>query len=336
MRGVLVGCGWIAPAHLRAWAEIDGVEIAAVADLNPRRAEELASRFGVTRVFADAAKAMEEVRPDFMDIAAGPGAHPDLVDLGVEAGCHVLCQKPLAVTLPAAERIVAAERRSKTVVAVNEMWKWLPAYRVIAEMVRGGLLGTIRRARFKVACNLMLPEADGGPPMRLRDGGQTAFRTQLRVLLFDFGMHPIDLLRSLLGCRAEVIAASVSRVSPALAGDDGAFVALRFESGAVAEIDLDWSRPGPRARDTIDDETLMIEGTVGSVAVRGARTITWYPVKGAGWTRTVRGDRRLLAFKGSQQDFVDAVRSGTAPASPPSEHVENLRIALAAYAMAGW
>src|SRR5579859_1478748 len=336
LRGVLVGCGWIAPSHLRAWSVLADVRIEALVDIDQHRAEALRHEFGVDRVFSEAGAALAAVRPDFIDIATGPDSHAALTELGVTSGCHVLCQKPLAFDLADAERIVRAERESGTLVAVNEMWKWLPAYREICRLVREGILGAIREARFQVATNLLLPELDGSAPERLRAGGQMAFREQHEVLLVDYGMHPLDLLRTLLGRNAVVTAATVSRVSPALKGDDGSVVMLRFASGATATVELDWSRPGPRAGDTIEDETLVIAGSEGVLASIAARTVTWYPRTGEGWTRTFDGDRRQAAFIGSQGDFVQAVRDRRPPASPPSDHIENLRLALTAYAMAGW
>src|SRR5438034_206368 len=127
-RGVLVGCGYIAPSHLQAWSRLP-VSIEAVCDTDLDRARALAAEHGVPAVFATLTEALAAVAPDLVDVAAGPEAHPDLVEEAVGAGCHVLCQKPLANDLAGAERIVAAAGRGP-VVAVNEMWKHLPGYAI--------------------------------------------------------------------------------------------------------------------------------------------------------------------------------------------------------------
>src|SRR6266700_5414563 len=197
LRGVLVGCGYIAPSHMKAWSRLP-VAIEAVCDPNVARARAFAAHHGVPAAFASLGEALRAVEPDFVDVAAGPEAHPDLVEEAVAAGCHVLCQKPLANDLPGAERIVAAAARGR-VVAVNEMWKHLPGYAIAREFLATGAAGEIRGARVRQVANLMLTQEDGSPPRRLQPGGQVAFATIPRVLLFDFGVHLVDLVRALFG-----------------------------------------------------------------------------------------------------------------------------------------
>src|SRR6266700_1713117 len=269
LRGVLVGCGYIAPSHMRAWSRLP-VAIEAVCDPDVARA----------RAFA-----------------AGHG-------------------------LPAAER--------GRVVAVNEMWKHLPGYAIAREFLATGAAGEIRGARVRQVANLMLTQEDGSPPRRLQPGGQVAFATIPRVLLFDFGVHLVDLVRALFG-PASLVAGHVGRLSPHLAGDDGAWVHLRFQPGFDCTIDLDWSAPGPPTAETIDVETLAVAGSEGILTVEGARTVRWLPTGRPGWCRVAEGDRREAAFLASQRNFVDAIEDGTPLVSPPADHIENLRIMLDCY-----
>ncbi len=328
LRGVLVGCGYIAPSHMKAWSRLP-VAIEAVCDPNVARARAFAAHHGVPAAFASLGEALRAVEPDFVDVAAGPEAHPDLVEEAVAAGCHVLCQKPLANDLPGAERIVAAAARGR-VVAVNEMWKHLPGYAIAREFLATGAAGEIRGARVRQVANLMLTQEDGSPPRRLQPGGQVAFATIPRVLLFDFGVHLVDLVRALFG-PASLVAGHVGRLSPHLAGDDGAWVHLRFQPGFDCTIDLDWSAPGPPTAETIDVETLAVAGSEGILTVEGARTVRWLPTGRPGWCRVAEGDRRGAAFLASQRNFVDAIEDGTPLVSPPADHIENLRIVLDCY-----
>lgn len=328
LRGVLVGCGWIAPSHMKAWGRLP-VTIEAVCDTNVARASAFAGGHQVAHAFATLAEALEVVRPDFVDVAAGPEAHPDLVEEAVAAGCHVLCQKPLATDMAGAERIVAAAGRGP-VVAVNEMWKHLPGYAIAREFVATGALGEIRAARLRQVANLMLTQEDGSPPARLQPGGQVAFATTPRVLLFDFGVHLVDLARALFG-RATLVAGHVGRLSPHLVGDDGAWLHLRFGPGFDCTIDLDWSAPGPPVAETIDVETLAVAGSEGVLTVEGARTVRWLPTGHPGWCRVADGDRREAAFLASHGNFLDAIQHGAPVFSPPADHIENLRIVLDCY-----
>jgi predicted dehydrogenase len=313
---------------MKAWRRLP-VSIEAVCDADLERARAFAAAHRVPAAFGALSDALAAVAADFVDVAAGPEAHPDLVEQAVAAGCHVLCQKPLATDLAGAERIVAAAGRGR-VVAVNEMWKHLPGYAIAREFLATGAAGELRGARIRQVANVMLTQEDGSPPRRLQAGGQVAFATIPRVLLFDFGVHLVDLARALFGA-ASLVDADVGRLSPHLRGDDGAWVRLRFAPGFDCTIDLDWCAPGPPTPETIDVETLVVAGSRGMLTVEAARTVRWLPTGRPGWVRVAEGDRREAAFEASHRNFVDAIERGTRLDSPPADHLENLRIVLDCY-----
>jgi predicted dehydrogenase len=334
LRGLLVGCGNIASSHMNAWRRLDSVRIEAVCDLDHQRARRLARNFGLRRTYTDLSQALASVRPHFVDLATGPTDRLEIVTQAIASGCHVLCQKPLATTLEAARNITNIAASTDRVVAVNEMWKWLPGYALAREVVSSGAVGQVRMIRLRHACNLLLPRSDGGVPERLEPHRQPYFAVIPQLILFDFGVHCIDLLRSMFG-PAKVIVSAVSNLSPFVRGEDAAFVKLRFDSGPLAELFLDWSMPGEPHADPIDSESLAIAGSGGLLTVEGARIVRWFPTNGIGWMRVSQGDRREQAFLASQRDFIEAIQKGSAPASPPSDHLENLRIVFQAYKLAG-
>ena len=99
MRAALIGAGQIARQHLACLEGLPGVEIAAVCDLSPAAAECAAQRHGATAWFTDYATMLREVRPDVVHMTTPPTSHYKLSVDALEAGAHVIVEKPITTTL---------------------------------------------------------------------------------------------------------------------------------------------------------------------------------------------------------------------------------------------
>ncbi|MGH9615416.1 MAG: Gfo/Idh/MocA family protein [Acidobacteriaceae bacterium] len=115
----IIGCGKIADAHVEEIRKIPSVHLAAVCDLDPIMAEQLACRFAVPQWYSDSAKMLEVEKPDVLHITTPPQSHLPLTRQAVAAGCHVYLEKPVAPRHCDAEAIVAAVRASNCKLAVN-------------------------------------------------------------------------------------------------------------------------------------------------------------------------------------------------------------------------
>ena len=98
MRGALIGCGFFAQNHLNAWRDMkaEGVELVAVCDIDPAKAEAAAAAFGIPRHYTDAAALFAAEPLDFVDIATRMETHQDLVQLAVAHKVRTIVQKPFA------------------------------------------------------------------------------------------------------------------------------------------------------------------------------------------------------------------------------------------------
>ena len=119
-KAAIVGAGFISSRrHLPAWARLrHDVSIAAVCDLNRPQAETVARKFGVAAAYDDVAQMLETERPDFVDVCTPPESHADIAVAALQAGAHVLIEKPLAMQVDECERIIAVEQESKGRVTV--------------------------------------------------------------------------------------------------------------------------------------------------------------------------------------------------------------------------
>src|SRR5512142_730175 len=108
----LFGAGFMGGTHGRAYPHIPGVEVAAILDQDIKRAESLAAEIGGKPV-SDPQAIVDDPSIDVIDICLPTPFHPEQAICGLEAGKHVIIEKPLALTLPAADAIVAAARKSE-------------------------------------------------------------------------------------------------------------------------------------------------------------------------------------------------------------------------------
>src|SRR2546423_15435705 len=106
----IIGTGHIARQHLACLRELPGVRIAAVCDLSRAMAESAAERFGVPAWFTDSRRMLEEVKPDVVHVTTPPTSHFRLASDALDAGAHVLVEKPITVTFGEAQALVEKAR----------------------------------------------------------------------------------------------------------------------------------------------------------------------------------------------------------------------------------
>ena len=105
IRIALAGCGRISRNHFDAIAKIDGLELAAVCDIIPERAREAADRYGVPW-FESVDEMLASVRCDAVALCTPSGLHPKNGIVAARAGKHVICEKPMAISLEGADALV--------------------------------------------------------------------------------------------------------------------------------------------------------------------------------------------------------------------------------------
>ncbi|MEM9696001.1 MAG: Gfo/Idh/MocA family oxidoreductase [Myxococcota bacterium] len=142
LKVAIVGCGKIADGHVEEIQKLDDMaEVVATCDLEPTMADQLAVRYGIERSFADFDRMLEQVRPDVVHIATPPGAHLSLARTAIEAGCHVMVEKPLAMNLADSRSLIEwAEAHGKK---LTIGWTMLfdPPALVMRELIEQGELG---------------------------------------------------------------------------------------------------------------------------------------------------------------------------------------------------
>jgi len=146
IRFALVGAGVIGKVHAAGLADLaDVAELAVVVDRDPAKAKELADSYG-TEAATDLDAVLRRDDVDAVTVCTPSGVHADGAVAALDAGKHVIIEKPIDITLAAADRIIDAEKRSGRTVAVISQHRFDKSSEKVLQAVRDGHLGTITSA----------------------------------------------------------------------------------------------------------------------------------------------------------------------------------------------
>ena len=231
----IIGCGNISRAHVRGYLSVPGqAAVAAVADVDPDVAAERAGQAGGARVFTDYRDLLQDPAVDAVDICLPHHLHADAVIAAATAGKHILCEKPLCLTVEEAERIAEAVRAAGVTLMCAHNQLMLPAVARAKELIDSGALGRIYELH---TADSFFNDFDP-PTMGWRAHAATSGGGEL----IDTGYHPAYLLLHLAGSRPAEVTAMLSRHRlEFMEGEDSARVLVRFEGGAVGEIVTSWA-----------------------------------------------------------------------------------------------
>ena len=218
IKAAILGAGFISDFHIQAYQREPGVKLCAVCDRDRERADAAAERYAC-RAYADVQDLLDAERPDVVSVCLPTWLHPEATVAALRAGAHVLCEKPMALTLDDCQAMAGAARSSGRMLMVGQVLRWWPEYAAIrAQVLRLGPPRYIRARRLQHASR-------GGWFMDPRRGGGA---------LFDLLVHDLDFVCSLSPAKPKVLAThgrkgaegSWRRISASLALANGGFADL--------------------------------------------------------------------------------------------------------------
>ena len=318
VRWGLIGCGDIAARRVAAaLRDSPGSSLVAVARAHAELAAEFAQRQGARRWHADWHDVLRDGDVDAVYLATPVRLHAEQAVAAAEAGKHVLCEKPMALSVAECERMIAAARRHRVRLGVAYYRHHYPVVARLRELLASGEIGRPVLAQVQVfepfdaapgeARSWLLRKADaGGGPM------------------MDFGCHRIEVLLDLLGPVAQVTGFPANVRFRDREVEDTCVAHLRFASGAAAVLTV--THAAAERRDTFE-----LYGSEGSAHV---------PVLNDGLVRvvTARGSREerhpphANLHQPLVEDFVAAVRARHEPAVTGEIGLEVSRVLDAIYA----
>ncbi|NBD25433.1 Gfo/Idh/MocA family protein [Paenibacillus glycinis] len=296
-------------ASLRSLPE---VEIVGIADESAERVRQLVERDGVP-YFGDYRQLLAG-DADAVVICAENVRHAELTIAAAQAGKHVLCEKPLGISVAEMEAMIAACRENGVQLMTAFPCRYLPAVAEAKAAIARGEIGEIVAVK---GTNRGSNPGGWFVDRELSGGGA----------VLDHTVHVMDLINWMLGAKvSEVYAYAATRFGAAEI-DDAGLVHVKFDTGAFAVIDTSWSRP--RSFPTWGDVTMEIIGTDGVISVDGfaQKNEVYSDGDGKGTWSYWGDDMDELMIR----DFVRALLDGAAVPVTGEDGLRSAEVALAAY-----
>jgi 1,5-anhydro-D-fructose reductase (1,5-anhydro-D-mannitol-forming) len=321
LRWGLIGASTIAAEHMIGAFRANRGEAVAVMSTNAERAASYAKKHGIPRATTSLKELVDSKDVDAVYISTTNELHRDQVFAAAAAGKHVVCEKPLALTLKDARAMVAECRKRGVVMATNHHLRNAATHRAMREAIKQGRIGKPLFAR--VFHSVYLPaHLQGWRLDRPGAGGG---------VILDITVHDADTLRFVLDDEPKSVVAMASHGGMGREGlEDGVMGVIRFSSGVLAQFHDGFTTKYATTG-------FEVHGEAGSLI--GRDCMTQQP-KGDVLLRNAAGEEQLKLdhenlYARSIRLFQDAVQGRGAPSATGEDGVKSLSVAISAGASAG-
>jgi predicted dehydrogenase len=311
----LVGAGEIGAVHARAHAAVVGTELAAIADVHLEQAQRLAAEVG-SKPVAGLDAVLADPQIEGVDLCVPNHLHRELTIRCLEAGKHVLCEKPMALELHDADAMLSAAARTGRFLMIGHVLRFWPEYVLAKQAIDEGQIGDVQlvSARRMVSLLAGTPGADGWRRDASRSGGA----------VLDMQIHDLDIFCWLLGAPESVVARGVRSADGAW---NHVFTLADFGGGRKGFVEASFMMQG----NPLDIQfhvlgnrgSLAWKYTPGAFALHGAQSAA----SSGGpslmlyrWGQEPQGlyapreDSFAVAMRGQVAAFAEAIRTGQPPA----------------------
>lgn len=310
-RLALIGAGAIGVTHAEAAVAGSEVELVAVSDTDAERAAAIAGRANA-RAYDSIAQLARNESLDGVIIATPPNTHQAIAEFMMARGIHVLCEKPFAPSVDAAQSMLLRAEQFGVLITMAAKFRFVPDVRAARAIISSGRVGPLLMIENVFTGTVMMANRWNSVP-EVAGGG----------VIMDNGTHAVDLFRYFGGTLSEVSATEYRRYQR-LPVEDTAVLFARCENGAVGSSDLSWS---------IDKRCpyylrLFCEGAV--IELGWKRSQIRYSGSNE-WNTFGNGYSKLDSFIGLQTNFARAIMGTEAPEVSPAEAFDSVVAIDAAY-----
>lgn len=334
----VIGVGNIAASHIEAYLKNPEVELYAFCDIHEDRLRYMGEKYGITRLYTDRKDMLALSELDAVSVCTWNGGHACCTIDALEAGKHVLCEKPMCISVEEAQAMKAAAEKNGRLLMIGFVRRFGPDMKILRELYKMDYFGDIYYSKVQYLRRNGNPGGWFGD--RARSGGGP---------LIDLGVHVIDFVRYLkdkpravsvygatfqkLYDRKDIRSKKAYRSSGATDHDicdveDLATALVRFEDGSVLNVEASFSLNikndegkmifcGTKAGASLNPELELygeLDGFMTDVSLRAETTMNLGNM-----------------FRQEIDHFVDCVRDGTECLSPAEDGVEMMRILNAIY-----
>ena len=259
----IIGCGKIAQVrHIPEYADHKDAKLLGFYDINLDRAKGLAEQYGGT-AYETVEALLADPEIDAVSVCAANFAHAELTIAALRAGKHVLCEKPMAISLSECEAMVAEAEKAGKYLMIGHNQRLAKAHAMARSLIESDLIGDIVTFRTTFG--------HGGPETWSVDPGKnTWFFDKSKAAMgamADLGIHKTDLIQFLTGQRVVRTTAKVTTLDKRDANgnligvDDNAFCIYEMSGGTVGTMTASWTYYGP------EDNSTVLYGTKGIMRI---------------------------------------------------------------------
>ncbi len=242
----VIGVGGIARTHMPGWEASELAKVVAGSDVNAEFLQKWGQQYNITRLFTDSAELINDPDIDIIDICTPNNYHAPLAIAAMEAGKHVICEKPLAATPAEIKRMIETRDRTGKTLMTAQHFRFRGSSRAMKAEIATGALGDVYHARSWMLRRAAAPTRPGFILKQHSGGGPC----------IDIGVHILDLTLWLMGNPKPVAVTGVARAE--LAHQEGVFsiwggtipsefdvedfaaAFVRFENGATLMLEVSW------------------------------------------------------------------------------------------------
>jgi predicted dehydrogenase len=329
----VIGCGGIADRRTIPEGIIPGKEAALVAvmDVSKRSVKIVSEKYGVERFYTSEEGLLEDPAVDAVYIATPSYLHEKQSIMAAEHGKHILCEKPLAMTIRECENIITTCKRCDVKLQVGFMMRFHACHQEALRIIKEGLIGHPVMGRAQLTC--WYPEIPGAwrQDQRLGGGGS----------LMDMGIHGIDLLRMFFG-EVEEVTAFVDTIIFKYPVEDTSVVTLRFKDGPYGIVDNQFNIPDFAAQNRLEvygtKGCILADGTIGQDSA--GKLKAYIQEAEAGYDSAQKRERNQMReieteyvniYRAAVEHFVTCIKENIEPMNSGYEATQDLKVVKAAY-----
>lgn len=322
----VIGCGSIAQhRHLPEYAANPDVELVAVCDIAEERAKQVAGQYGV-KAYATHEELLHSGEVDAISVCTPNYLHAPISIAALDAGIHVLCEKPMATSRAEAETMIEAAKRSGKKLMIAHNQRFVASHQKARQLISNGEIGKIYS--FRTAFG------HGGPEGWSVEGkGGWFFQKDKAFIgaMGDLGVHKTDLLRYVLGEEISEVGAFIETSAKDFADvDDNAVCVLKTESNIIGTLAASWAYAGNEDNSTIiygEKAILRLEDDpINSLVVQYANgeVVNYQLGKIQSNEDGGQSNSHVIEY------FVDSILNDKEPPVPGEEGLKSLEVILAA------
>jgi predicted dehydrogenase len=321
LRVGVAGAGFAGRAHIEGYRNVEDADLVAVCDVSEERAKETAEKYGIPNVFTDYEEMLKLDELDAISVCLPNVMHRPVTVAGLEAGKHVLCEKPLATNAKEAAMMVEAAEKSGKTLAMALNFRYMGTSLTAKKLIEAGELGDIYYAKTAMLRNNAIPR--GWFHVKEKSGGGP---------LLDLAAHVLDVTWWLMGCPEPVSVSGSTFAKLGVAGkgmgswgvgygdgpvdiEDLALGLIKFKDGQTLFVEVSWALNSPPA------QYCHVFGTEGGVTV--------FPDFAVHKAQAAKPE--MEPGKDRIREFVSNVLNGTEPLGPGRDGLVVMRMLDAIY-----